>query len=268
MNEKMMLRVLEEIDKIHGFDARHYKLSTLKRRLCLRLLATQTNSYEEYLNFIKKNPSECEKFLETLTINVTDFFREKNVFLSLKQKILPALLDSLSRKKRKTLRALSIGCAEGQEPYSLAIILSEIREKMESKIKIFIHATDINRNCLSRAKKGRYGMNQVKSVPRTYLLRYFQNHKNSFEVKPSIKKMVRFKRHDIIKGNNLGKFDLILCRNLFIFFESELQVFLLQKIHSYLRSRGILILGSCEFPKIEGLFRPLSARERIYERLN
>ncbi len=267
-NEKDLSRILVQIHRITGFDARQYRASTLKRRIERRLLATKSKSYKEYLAFLKRNPSESHKFLDVLSINITDFFRDKRVFFTLKRKILPDLLEKISAGNRKRIRIWSIGCSGGQEPYSLAIILSEIIKSKKDDLKIIIHATDVDRAALNQAKRAQYKITEVKNVPHSYLNKYFTKIKdNGFKIKDNIRKLVRFRYHDLIKGNTLGKFDLILCRNLFIFFNPELQEKMFKKIHASLKKEGVLVLGTAETPKNENLYYCISSQDHMYKKI-
>jgi len=267
MRSKELTSVLDQIHKVTGFDVQQYRASTLKRRLERRLHATKSKNYKEYLAFLKKDSSECYKFLDAFTINVTEFFRDKRVFLTLKSKILPDILEKIGEKKRKRIRIWSIGCSEGQEPYSLAIILNEIMKSKKDNLKIILHATDVNKTALKQARRAQYKKTEVKNVPDRYLNEYFTKIKdNEFKIEDNIRKLVRFRHHDLIKGNTLGRFDLILCRNLFIFFNHELQNEMFKKIHASLKKEGILVLGTAETPKDENLFYCISSRDHTYIR--
>lgn len=268
MKNKELLSILDQVYKVTGFDAQYYQPSTLKRRLERRLLATRSKNYREYLVYLKKNPLEYNKFLEALTINVTEFFRDKRIFHTLKRKILPDILEKTAANKKKRIRIWSIGCSKGQEPYSLAIILKEILKNRSNRFQIIIHATDLNNSVIKQAKTARYEKSEIKNVPQKYLNKYFiKNNNNEFKIKNNIKKLVRFRQHDLIKGNSLGKFNLILCRNLFIFFTLELQKELIKKIHASLRKEGILVLGTSETVKYEDLFSCLSFSDHIYQKI-
>lgn len=268
MRSKELTSVLDQIHKVTGFDVQQYRASTLKRRLERRLHATKSKNYKEYLAFLKKDSSECYKFLDAFTINVTEFFRDKRVFLTLEREILPYMLEEISSKNRKRMRIWSIGCARGQEPYSLAIILNEISKNKSNNLNIIIHATDVNKVVLKQAKSGQYKKAEMKNVPYKYQNEYFIKINNDeFKIKDNIKKLVRFKPHDLIKGNTFGKFHLISCRNLFIFFLPQLWDELFKKIHASLKKGGILVLGTAEAPKDENLFKCLSSRDHIYQKI-
>jgi len=267
-NGRDLEKIIQRINRVTKFNAHYYRLSTLRRRLQLRLQATKSKCYRDYLSFIKKDSAECFKFVDVLTINVTEFFRDKRVFLTLKKKILPGLLEATVAKKRKRIRIWSIGCSKGQEPYSLAIIMDELAQSSNKKIAITIHGTDVNREVLKQAKKACFRLQDLKNVPRRYINNFVQKiNNNDFTVKFDIRKLVKFKHHDFITGSSLGKFDLIMCRNLFIFIEPHFQEELLKKIHASLRKEGILVLGTAEAATDETLFRYISSRQNIYQKI-
>jgi len=230
-------------------------------------MATNSNSYKEYLSFLKKNSSEYYKFSETLLINVTEFFRDNHIFLTLKRKILLDILEEISSKNKKIMRIWSIGCSGGQEPYSLAIILNEIKKIKRFNIKISIQATDVSKVVLKQAKRAQYKKTELKNVPPIYLKYFKIKNNDEFKAVKNIKKLIKFRHHDFIKGNTLGKFHLILCRNLFIFFTPKLQKKMFKKIHASLKKDGILVLGTAETPKDENLFRCISAHDHIYQKI-
>lgn len=259
-------RVLEEIEKITDFDARLYRSSTLRRRIGLRMKATNSKNYEDYLEYLRKDQSEFNNFLIALTINVSDFFRDRWVFRSLKEKIIPDLIELLKEENRKRIRIWSVGCSKGQEPYSLAILLHEVLNGEISDYQIIIHATDLNREVLEKAKTGIYSKKDVNNIPQRYLSKYFEREYGGYRVKDNLRNLVRFRYHDLIKGRSLGKFHLILCRNLFIFFEPLLQERLFEKLHSSLKRNGILVLGSAETPRNEYLFGTLFTKDHIYQK--
>jgi chemotaxis methyl-accepting protein methylase len=267
-DEKALSRILTQINRVTSFDARQYRAATLQRRLERRLMVTKSKSFKEYLALLKKDPSESHKFLDDLSINVSDFFRDKRIFITLKEKILPNLLEEISAHRGKRIRIWSIGCAKGQEPYSLAMILKDTMEKEKKELNISIHATDINKALLKHASQGLYQKKEIKNIPKKYLDKYFvKMNKDEFQTKDNIRKLIKFRQHNIISEDISGKFHLILCRNLFIFFTPELQKKTFNKIHSSLKKDGILVLGTAETPKDGNLFRNLSSRDHIYQKI-
>lgn len=264
-----LYRIYKEVDKVTGVNPTFYRASTLKRRLHHRLFSTHSRDYQTYLFSLKENPQECFEFLHTLTINVTEFFRDPKVFQVLREKILPEILEELSRKKRTRMRIWSIGCSQGQEPYSLAMMLDELISEQKKPIHFIIHATDVNKWVLTRAKKGLFKKEDLRQVSPSYRDKYFiKINPHQYKIKKPLRGCVRFHYHDLIKGKDLGKFDLILCRNLFIFFEASLQERMYKKIHSCLKKDGILVLGTAETPGNRKLFRSLSSRKHIYKKIS
>ncbi|MGB8952553.1 MAG: protein-glutamate O-methyltransferase CheR [Candidatus Aminicenantales bacterium] len=266
-NEKHLRKLLNHIARVTGFNARDYRPTTLRRRLEWRLIATGSKSYGDYLAHLKTHPSECFKFLDALFINVTEFFRDKRIFQCLKKKILPALLDKTVARKQKRLSIWSIACSKGQEPYSLAMTLDDLLEKRKDNIQISVTATDVSRTVIKQAQLAHYKKSEMKNVPREYQQKYFKKMKNGdYKIVDSLKRSVRFKCHDLIQEDGLGKFHLISCRNLLIFFNTKQQNRMFKKIHSALNKHGILVLGSAETPKEEGLFHCISSRNHIYQK--
>lgn len=256
------------MDRVTGVNPSLYRNSTLKRRLHHRVFATHSKDYQTYLFSLKKNPNECFEFLHTLTINVTEFFRDPKVFQVLKEKILPEMLEELSRKNRTRMRIWSIGCSQGQEPYSLVMILDELISGQKRPVRFIIHATDVNKSILKKAKQGIYKKEDLRQVPPSYRDKYFiKLNPHQSQIKKTLHRMVRFKHHDLIKGKSLGQFDLILCRNLFIFFENSLQDRMYMKIHSSLKKDGILVLGTSEMPGNPNIFRCVSSKDHIYQKI-
>jgi len=264
--DKDVTLLLSKIEKATGFDASQYRFSTLMRRLNLRLSATRSSNYREYMRVLKKDPEECQKFIKTLTINVTDFFRDKEVFLFLKKNFFPQLIETADKRKRRTLSIWSMGCSRGQEPYSLAILWHEFLGSKINDYNIKILATDVDGEALIRAKSGLYTPRETANLSKTLLRKHFSNQDGMFKIKPNLQKMIKFKQYDIIKGHPPGKFDVVLCRNVFIFFESQLQKKLLKKLYVSLKRDGILILGRSEMLHDEEHFQCLSHHFHIYKK--
>lgn len=267
MLDKDLRLLLSTIEKSSGFDASQYRFSTLMRRLNLRLSATHSSNYRDYINYIRKDPSECQRFIQTLTINVTDFFRDKEVFLFLKKNYFPLLKARADKRKSRTLSLWSTGCSRGQEPYTMAILWHEFLGSKINDYRITIQATDVDPEALVKAKSGLYTLKETANIPKTYIRKYFSKQNGMLQIKPSLQKMIKFKQLDIIKQPPPGKFDMVLCRNVFIFFENLLQKKLIKKLYSSLKKDGILILGKSEMLHDEKLFLCLSHHFHIYRKV-
>lgn len=267
MVDKDLRLLLSAIEKSTGFDASQYRFSTLMRRLKLRLSATHSTNYHDYIKFIRKDPSECQRFIQTLTINVTDFFRDKEVFLFLKKNYFTQLIARADKRKSRTLSLWSMGCSRGQEPYTLAILWHEFLGSRINDYKIIIQATDVDPEALIKAKSGLYTPKETANIPKTYIKRYFSKQNGMLQIKPALQRMIKFNQLDIIKQTPPGKFDMVLCRNVFIFFEATLQKKIIKKLYLSLKKDGILILGKSEMLHDEELFSCLSHHFHIYRKV-
>lgn len=214
-----------------------YKSNQLHRRILSLMSRVGVNTVDEYIALLKKDESQRQKFLDFITINVTEFFRNPEIFSELKNKIESQLLP-----KEKNLKIWSAACSIGAEPYSIAMILENLKEKGRHSIL----ATDIDQNILERAKKGEYVSSEIKNVKKEYLHKYFTQIKDKYIIDPKIKNMVTFKRHDLILDNYDKGFDLIVCRNVVIYFNQDVKNEIYRKFSASLKSGGLLFVGATE----------------------
>lgn len=258
--------LMDKVYQITGYDFHGYKDTTIKRRLAQRLEATNCKTYEEYINYLDDNQDEYNNLVSTLVVNVTQFFRDKEDWQVIKDKVLPEIIV---RRLMKTLTIWSIACASGEEPYSLAIIFHEILGDESEKIDIRIYGTDINEDCLNKAREGIYDERGLKDVDTELIKKYFhQRSSESYQINNEIKSTVRFLKHSIINGENFSGFDFIICRNLLIYFTRELQEKVYWKLYNALKPGGLLWLGKAENPvgKASKAFKSLYYKERIYQK--
>lgn len=214
-----------------------YKSNQLHRRILSLMSRVGVNTVDEYIALLKKEESHRQKFLDFITINVTEFFRNPEIFSELKNKIESQLLP-----KEKNLKIWSAACSIGAEPYSIAMILENLKQKGRHSIL----ATDIDQNILERAKKGEYVSSEIKNVKKEYLQKYFTQIKDKYIMDPKIKSMVTFKRHDLILDNYDKGFDLIVCRNVVIYFNQDVKNEIYRKFSSSLKPGGLLFVGATE----------------------
>jgi chemotaxis protein methyltransferase CheR len=242
-----------------GLDCKQYKVNYLKRRLAVRMRATKKKTYQEYEELLRDNKEEYEWLLDRLTINVSNFFRDPVVYDQMKKMFLPGW------RKQREVRVWSAGCANGEEPYSISIIL---REGLPSTCQWEILATDIDPTVLESAKQGKYKSEALKTLPPLLRGRYFESRDDRWMIKEEMKKRIRFKIHDLTGPMPEGGFDLIICRNVLIYFVSELQDRLFKGFHKLLRPGGYLVLGKTEtlLGDVRKLYHMLDVRERIYQK--
>lgn len=214
-----------------------YKPAQMQRRIGNFMGRHGASSYTEFFNIINTNRKLYKEFIDFLTINVTEFFRTPEKFDELESKVLPELLTRSPR-----LNIWSAGCSTGAEPYSLAIIL---RDKMPGT-KHRILATDLDAEMLAKAKKGVYTNTEFKNIPQTRQTKYFKSEGGNFIVSDEIKAMVEFKQHNLLLDRFETGFDLILCRNVVIYFTEEAKDALYRKFLAALKPGGVLFVGGTE----------------------
>ena len=267
-DDQGFLAIQKRIFKERGLDLSQYREKCLKRRIDVRVRATGVHTYLEYMGVLRRDPLEYDRLFDALTINVTNFFRDKSAYRVIEETVIPELITSKKREGKRIIRVWSAGCASGEEPYSMAILLQKVLGDRISDFLVAIHATDIDKSSLEKARRAEYGANTFSGVDEKILKRYF-NRNLKYRLKEGIKQMVKFKQHDLISDRPLGHLDIILCRNVLIYFSRDLQVKLFNKFYEGLNRGGYLILGKTESLAGEsaGLFQPVNIRERIYQKV-
>ena len=218
-------------------DLSAYKPSQLHRRIKSLMNRIGVDGYMEYTKLLQKEKDEQKRFLNYITINVTEFFRNPQLFLELQKKIKEEIL-----KNNKSIKIWSAACSQGSEPYSLAMIMRELSPFGRHEII----ATDIDIPVLNKAIEGKYQYNEIKNIPEELLEKYFKKKDDEYYIEPIIKNMVTFKRHDLILDNYFSDVDLIVCRNVVIYFNSYTKNEIYKKFHSALKKGGMLFVGATE----------------------
>jgi len=222
--------------KEYNIDLSAYKSNQLHRRILSLMSRVEVNSVEEYIKLLKKDPAQKQKFLDFITINVTEFFRNPEIFDELTKKITSEL------PYNSGLKIWSAACSIGAEPYSLAMIMDNLSPRANHKIV----ATDIDSTILQKAKNGEYVYSEVKNVPKQFMDKYFVTNGDKYCINQKIKKMVEFKKHDLILDNFEGNFDLVVCRNVVIYFNGDVKDKIYKKIGESLKKGGLLFVGATE----------------------
>jgi len=258
--------LLRQLREELGLNLKQYKPNYLKRRIGVRMRATGCTDYLQYRQCIRQDPEESRRLINDLTINVTEFFRDQDVYEVIRSRVIPEILDYKKENRIHSLRAWSAGCATGEEPYSLSILfLNALKKKGgPEQWSVRITATDLDDKVLQRAKAGRYDIVQL--LPGIALEDYFLQDGGQYAVKEEVKRPVRFLLLDIMKPPPLRHLDLILCRNVLIYFERGKQGRILDIFNRCLRRGGFLVLGKSEaiISAGESGFTPYRRRERVY----
>lgn len=227
-----------KIKETMGLDLSGYKPERMKRRIEMLIRKYNCKSYKEYFDLIMKDNKKKDEFLDKLTINVTEFFRNPEKWEELKKTFLPELLKESGAR----FKAWSAGCSSGEEPYSLAILLEELKAPLTAKVL----ATDIDMGVLTRAQIGEYEERSMVSTPLEYIQKYFIVRDGKYVVKPNVKARVQFKRHNLLQDPFEKGLDMIMCRNVVIYFEMEAKDQLYRRFAESLRPGGILFVGNTE----------------------
>lgn len=214
-----------------------YKSNQLHRRINSLMSRVGVNSFDEYTKILLKDEEQKQKFMDFITINVTEFFRNPELFEELSKKIETEILP-----KNKGLKVWSAACSNGSEPYSLAMILDSLDPSSQCKII----ATDLDNTILNRARAGAYEEAEIKNVKAEYVKKYFIKEKDKYVINSKIKSMITFKRHDLILDDYDKGFDIIVCRNVVIYFNNDIKNNIYKKFHDSLKPGGLLFVGATE----------------------
>ncbi len=251
------------IDESAGLNCSGYRDEYLKRRFEIRLRATGTITYAKYIIYLNKHPEEFTNLLNDLTINYTTFFRDNDVYVHLEHKLLPKLLMS-----KLPVKIWSAGCATGEEPYSLAILIHKLLGKRLAEHPVSIVASDIDKDALAKAQRGAYGPRQVSTISPPMLEKFFTHEGDSWVVKDFVKDIVHFERFDLMKTSIHSQLDLILCRNVMIYFSKEGQQHIHMSFYRALKDSGYMITGKSEILSGEPAekFQALDYQIRLYQK--
>ncbi|MDF9409324.1 protein-glutamate O-methyltransferase CheR [Pelotomaculum isophthalicicum JI] len=219
-------------------DLNAYKENQLKRRLDSLMTKQKINNgdYAGFFKLLNSDRKAYTDFLDTVTINVSEFFRDKSMFSVLEEKVMPMLLE------KGALKVWSAACSNGAEPYSIAIILHELSPNRRHQIE----GTDLDRNILQAAADACYNQDQVRNVSGPRLDKYFRKEGNMYYLHDNIKNMVNLRQHDLLLDQYGQSYDLIACRNVMIYFTREAQDVLNNKFVKALKPGGVLFIGASE----------------------
>jgi len=239
------LRILDNYEKfkrdvlaLTKIDLSSYKEKQMKRRIDTLISKASAKTYDDYVALIKKDRAVFEQFVNFLTINVSEFYRNPDQWEILDKKVFPDLIHEFG----KTLKIWSAACSTGDEPYSLVMALS--KHIPVSQIKVF--ATDIDKQVIAKAKLGLYSEKSIANVPEEFKKKYFTKVGNSYQISNEIKSRVEFKEHNLLRDSYPTGCDLIVCRNVLIYFTDDAKQDIYIKFNHALKTNGILFIGSTE----------------------
>ena len=227
-----------DVLKLTKIDLNFYKEKQMRRRIDTLATKNGATSYDEYVAMLKKDREKFEQFVNFLTINVSEFYRNPDQWKMMDEKVIPKLL----KEQKRPIKIWSAACSTGDEPYSLAMAFS--KHIPLSDIKIL--ATDIDKQVIAHAKVGLYNEKSIASVPADLKKKFFTKVGNSYQISDEIKKCVTFKEHNLLKDVYPKDYDFILCRNVVIYFTDEAKDMIYKNLYQTLKNHGVLFIGSTE----------------------
>jgi chemotaxis protein methyltransferase CheR len=260
--------LMDKITRDRGFRCASYKDKCLRRRIAVRMRAKGAHTATEYAGVLDTDPREYERLMRSLTINVTKFFRNAETYAAIEKRVIP----QLSSSRPEPVRVWSAGCASGEEPYSIAILLHKYAQETKTLDRLSnfdVLGTDIDGEVLGEAERAFYADSSLAETPLSLRDIYFPQVAGLRTMRPEVRKMVRFENNDLLAFNPpIAPVDLILCRNVIIYFEREAQDKLFAEFHRVLTPGGFLVLGKVEtlLGEARSLFVPINSRERIFQK--
>ncbi len=262
-NFDALLRYLREA---RGFDFTGYKRSSVMRRVDRRMQEIHVAGYDDYLDYLQVHPREFTPLFNTILINVTSFFRDAEAWEQLRTQVVP---DLLARKGDEPIRLWSAGCAAGQEAYSLAMLLSDVMGLDAFRRRVKIYATDVDDEALMQARSASYSQRELEGLGPDVVRQWFeQGDDGRFGFTKDLRRSVIFGRNDLVQDAPISRIDLLSCRNTLMYFNSDTQARILQRMHFALTTGGVLFLGKAEtLLTAGGLFTPVDAKRRFFRKV-
>jgi chemotaxis methyl-accepting protein methylase len=251
-----------------GIDLSRYRSTCLNRRVMHRMVMAGCEEIEEYIGLLTTDPVEMEKLMDVITIHVTEFFRDRDVFRSLERGYIPALIDEKETAGHGVVRAWSAGCSTGEEAYSMAIMIDRAVANVSPNMHIEIYGTDVSEDSCRIARKGVYGEEKIDTLPADVREEYFEKEGPAWKVRSKLRSLVKFRIHDLFTSPPYTMLDLIMCRNVLIHFEHEVRDEIIRHFFDSLQDRGLLVLGKSEALSgpPEDLFELVEPRFKIFRK--
>ncbi|HLH60068.1 MAG TPA: CheR family methyltransferase [Ktedonobacteraceae bacterium] len=264
--EDMLRTILERVSHQANIDFRLYKTTTILRRIGRRMTGTHCQTMRDYADYLESHPEEVGELVKSFLINVTQFFRDPEAFIYIRNEILPPIIMQ-ARERDRVLRLWAAGCASGEEPYSLAMLLTDQlgAELPEWSVKIF--ATDLDEAAINFARRGMYSETLLKTVPAEYRERFFERFDQGYRISKTLRQMVIFGQQDLSRSAPFPRIDMVLCRNVLIYFTPELQEYVLNQFAFSLIPGGYLFLGKAETVRpTSSYFELVNKHWKVYRR--
>ena len=258
--------LLEFIKSTRGFDFTGYKRSSIERRVVKRMSEVGVERYEDYIDYLELHAGEFAELFNALLINVTGFFRDPHTWEHLADTIIPQLVDVNGADM--PLRIWCAGCASGEEPYTVAMIVARAIGDDAFRERVKIYATDVDEEALDQGRLGTYLPRQVEDVPADALERFFERTDQRYVFRKDLRRAVIFGRNDLVQDAPISRIDLLVCRNTLMYFTAETQAQVLRRFHFGLADNGVLLLGRSEMLITHAeLFTPIDLKWRMFRKV-
>jgi len=236
--------LLHYLKQVLQIDLKIYKRPSLMRRTVMRMQQVGIASYQDYIDLLQQQPDEVKHLLKMIYINFTGFFRDRSVWDSLANQIIPQMIAN--KVLDEPIRIWSAGCATGEETYSLAMLLIEALGIEQFQQQVRLYGTDVDVNAIVQARKGYYPASKVETIPTALQKQYFEYESNSYRWRQEPHRSISFHVHNLIQHPPLPQIDLLICRNLFMYLTEETQLWALASCYASLVKNGFLLLGKAE----------------------
>ena len=258
--------LLEFVRETRGFDFTGYKRSTIQRRVAKRMAAVGAERYDDYVDYLELHAEEFAELFNALLINTTGFFRDPQTWEYLATEVVPQLLATPGPDE--SLRVWCAGCASGEEPYTVAMVLARVMGDSAFRERVKIYATDVDEEALDQARHGAYLPRQIEDVPHDALERFFERTDQRYVFRKDLRRCVIFGRNDLVQDAPISRIDLLVCRNTLMYFTAETQTQILRRFHFGLDDGGYLLLGKSEMLITHtDLFAPIELKRRVFRKV-
>jgi two-component system CheB/CheR fusion protein len=264
-----MGELLANLQTKFGRDFSNYRLSCIQRRVALRMSTLKLATLDEYLRYLSENPKEIDQLLDTVTIHVTGFFRDTDVFDTISADILPAIVSRKLHSPSRTIRIWSAGCSTGEEAYSLAILALRRLRMEDAGLALEVYGTDVSTEACAVAREGVYAARKIEQVPPELRRKYFEEKGDAYLVAADVRRCTKFSVHDLFSPSPFSMLDLVVCRNVLIHFDNAVRNDVLDRFHASLGDYGMLILGKSEAVMGTALARYelVDPRNKVYRKI-
>jgi len=255
--------LLDYLKRNRGFDFTGYKRASLMRRVQKRMQGVGLEDYGDYVDYLEVHPEEFAHLFNTILINVTAFFRDEAAWDYLAQTIVPTILAE--KKAGDPVRVWSAGCASGEEAYTVAIVLAEAMGPEAFRQRVKIYATDVDEEALAQARQAGYADDHLQPLSPGLRDKYFEPAGNRYVFRADLRRSIIFGRHDLVQDAPISRLDLLVCRNVLMYFNAEAQTRILTRLHFALNDAGYLFLGKAEMLLTHAnLFNPMDLKHRVF----